>query len=167
MRKRLFAMFLTLFAAMGFAACGREKVETREVEYDMTFENHTGSDVSGLEIRYAADADWMSISLKDGVWGNNYRIPVSMKGKMPVAKDGWQVRMVLDGVKDAVIWEGVEFKDAEVITFSLDQDGDPITEFNTEDAGKEILYGEGDTFHNPGDTTSDDGNGDLHNNTEE
>ena len=50
MKKRLVALFLTAFAAAGMTACG-DKVETQEVDYDMTFENQTGMDVERRETR--------------------------------------------------------------------------------------------------------------------
>lgn len=163
MKKRIFAMFLALFAAMGFAACGREKVETREVEYDMTFENQTGSDVSKLQIRYADNADWMDISLQDGTWESGYRIPVSMAGQMPVAKDGWQVEMQFVGGEEPVIWNGVEFDDAEVIVFSIDEDGEPEAEVGMDDGEEDIIP----DMDEPDDLMTDDGYDDADNITEE
>ena len=118
MKKRLVALFLTMFAAVGMTACGG-KVETQEVDYDMTFENQTGIDVSKLEIRYADDADWSEITLAGDVWENGYQIPVSMQGQMPVAEDGWDVQMTFDGDIQKV-WEGVEFGDDIILAFSLD-----------------------------------------------
>ena len=97
----------------------------------MTFENQTGMDVSKLEIRYAEDADWMEISLEDDMWASSYQIPVSMAGQMPVAEDGWQVQMTFDD-EESCVWEGVEFDDAEVITFSLTEDGDSLAEIGVE-----------------------------------
>ena len=76
MKKRILAMFLTVFAAVGMTACGGKEVETQEVDYDMTFENQTGIDVSVLEIRYAEDADWSEIALTDGEWKSGYQMPV-------------------------------------------------------------------------------------------
>lgn len=167
MRKRIFAMFLALFAALGMTACGKEKVETREVEYDMTFENRTGSDVDKLQIRYADNADWMDISLQDGTWESGYRIPVSMAGQMPVAENGWQVQMQFVGGKDAVIWEGVEFADAEVIIFSLGEDGEPEAEIGMDDGEEDILL----EIDEPDDMTeedlSEDGYGNADDITEE
>ena len=66
MKKRVLAIFLAAFAAVGMTACGGKEVATQEVDYDMTFENQTGIDVSKLEIRYAEDADWSEIALTDG-----------------------------------------------------------------------------------------------------
>ena len=131
MKKRILAMLLAAFAAVGMTACGGEEVATQEVDYDMTFENQTGMDVSKLEIRYAEDADWMEISLEDDTWASSYQIPVSMAGQMPVAEDGWQVQMTFDD-DEPCVWEGVEFDDAEVITFSLTEDGEPLAEIGVE-----------------------------------
>ena len=131
MKKRILAMLLAAFAAVGMTACGGEEVATQEVDYDMTFENQTGMDVSKLEIRYAENADWMEISLEDDVWASSYQIPVSMAGQMPVAEDGWQVQMTFDD-DETCVWEGVEFDDAEVITFSLTEDGEPLAEIGVE-----------------------------------
>ncbi|MBQ9090716.1 MAG: hypothetical protein IJY52_00395 [Anaerotignum sp.] len=131
MKKRILAMLLAAFAAVGMTACGGEEVATQEVDYDMTFENQTGMDVSKLEIRYAEDADWMEISLEDDMWASSYQIPVSMAGQMPVAEDGWQVQMTFDD-EESCVWEGVEFDDAEVITFSLTEDGEPLAEIGVE-----------------------------------
>ena len=128
MKKRLVALFLTMFAAVGMTACGG-KVETQEVDYDMTFENQTGIDVSKLEIRYADDADWSEITLAGDVWENGYQIPVSMQGQMPVAEDGWDVQMTFDGDIQKV-WEGVEFGDDIILAFSLDG-ADPVVETRT------------------------------------
>ena len=120
MKKRLFALFLTVITAVGVTACGGEKpVETQEVDYDMTFENQTGIDVSKLEIRYAEDAEWSEIELADGVWESSYKIPVSMKGQMPVAENGWQVQMTFEGDIQRV-WEGVAFDDNIILAFSLE-----------------------------------------------
>lgn len=126
MKKRLFAMFLAAFAAAGMTACGGKEVETQEVDYDMTFENQTGIDVSKLEIRYAEDADWSEIALTDNEWKSSYQMPVSMEGQMPVAKDGWQVQMTFADGDSQKVWEGVEFADDVVLTFALDEDMEPI-----------------------------------------
>lgn len=119
MRKRIFALLLAAFAAVGMTACGG-KVETQEVDYDMTFENQTGIDVSKLEIRYAEDAEWSEITLTDGVWGNSYKIPVSMKGQMPVAENGWDVQMTFADTDIQKTWKGVEFGDDVILAFSMD-----------------------------------------------
>ena len=128
MKKRILAMFLAVFAAVGMTACGGKEVETQEVDYDMTFENQTGIDVSVLEIRYAEDADWSEIALTDGEWKSGYQMPVSMKGQMPVAEDGWQVQMTFAEGDIQKIWEGVEFQDDVVLTFSLTEDMEPVVE---------------------------------------
>ena len=124
MKKRIFAMFLAVFAAVGMTACGGKEVETQEVDYDMTFENQTGMDVSKLEIRYAEDAEWSEITLTDSKWQNGYKMPVSMAGQMPVAEDGWQVQMTF-GEEIQRVWDGVEFADDTTFTFSLDEDKEP------------------------------------------
>ena len=129
MKKRLFALFLAAFAAVGMTACGGG-VETQEVDYDMTFENQTGIDVSKLEIRYAEDADWSEITLAGGVWENGYQIPVSMEGQMPVAENGWDVQMTFAGADIQKVWEGVEFGDDIILAFSLDG-ADPVVETRT------------------------------------
>lgn len=133
MKRKIFAALLTLFAAVGMTACGGEKVKTQEVDYHMTFENRTGQDVSKLQIRYAEKADWMEISLEDGTLESGYRIPVAMSGQMPLAEDGWQVEMQFVGAEKAVIWDGVEFADGEVVTFFLDEDGEPESEIGMDD----------------------------------
>lgn len=129
MKKRLVSVFLAAFAAVGMTACGGKEVETQEVDYDMTFENQTGIDVSKLEIRYAEDADWMEITLEDETWENSYEIPVSMAGQMPVAENGWQVQMTFADGETQMVWDGVEFDDAEVIAFSIDG-GAPTVEIS-------------------------------------
>ena len=129
MKKRITALFLAAFAAAGVTACGG-KVETQEVNYDMTFENQTGIDVEKLEIRYAEDADWMEIALEGGIWQNSYQVPVSMEGQMPVAKDGWQVQMTFDGDIQKV-WDGVEFGDDIILDFTL-EGGVPAVETRTD-----------------------------------
>ena len=128
MKKRILAMFLAAFAAVGMTACGGKEVETQEVDYDMTFENQTGIDVSVLEIRYAEDADWSEIALTDGEWKSGYQMPVSMKGQMPVAENGWQVQMTFAEGDIQKVWEGVEFQDDVVLTFSLTEDMEPVVE---------------------------------------
>ena len=138
MKKRIFAMFLAVFAAVGMTACGGKKVETQEVEYDMTFENQTGMDVSKLEIRYAEDADWMEIGLEDEAWENSYQIPVSMAGQMPVAENGWQVQMTF-GEDVQMVWNGVEFADEEILTFSIDEDSQPVVEIGMEAPAEDVL----------------------------
>ena len=138
MKKRIIAMFLTVFAAVGMTACGGREVETQEVDYDMTFENQTGIDVSVLEIRYAEDADWSEIALTDGEWKSGYQMPVSMKGQMPVAEDGWQVQMTFAEGDIQKVWEGVEFQDDVVLTFSLTEDMEPVVESGVAAAEGEI-----------------------------
>ena len=128
MKKRILPMFLAVFVAVGMTACGGKEVETQEVDYDMTFENQTGINVSVLEIRYAEDADWSEIALTDGEWKSGYQMPVSMKGQMPVAEDGWQVQMTFAEGDIQKIWEGVEFQDDVVLTFSLTEDMEPVVE---------------------------------------
>ena len=131
MKKRILAMFLAAFAAVGVTACGGEEVATQEVDYDMTFENQTGIDVSKLEIRYAEDAEWMEIALEGGKWESSYEIPVSMQGQMPVAENGWQVQMTFADGELQKIWDGVEFDDDIILAFSLDGT-DPVVELRTE-----------------------------------
>ena len=126
MKKRILMMFLAAFAAVGMTACGGKDVETQEVDYDMTFENQTGINVSKLEIRYAEDAEWSEIALTDGEWKNSYQMPVSMQGQMPVAKDGWQVQMTFADGDSQKVWDGVEFDDDVILTFALDADMEPV-----------------------------------------
>ena len=128
MKKRIFALLLAVSAAVGMTACGGKEVETQEVDYDMTFENQTGIDVSKLEIRYAEDADWSEIALTDGEWKTSYQMPVSMEGQMPVAEDGWQVQMTFADGDSQKVWEGVEFADDVILTFALNEDMEPVTE---------------------------------------
>lgn len=131
MKKRVLAMFLTAFTAVGMTACGGGKaVETQEVDYNMTFENQTGIDVSKLEIRYAEDADWMEIALEDETWESGYEIPVSMAGQMPVAENGWQVQMTFGDSDIQKVWDGVEFADAMVFAFSIAEDGETAVAAN-------------------------------------
>lgn len=127
MRKRMFAMLLAAIGAVSMTACGGEEVPTQEVEYDMTFQNQTGMDVSKLEIRYADDADWSEITLTETEWKNGYGMPVSMAGQMPVAEDGWQVQMTFAD-HETMIWDGVDFEDETILTFSIDTDGEPMVE---------------------------------------
>ena len=127
MKKRMFMLFLAVSAAFGMTACGGKEVEKQEVDYDMMFENQTGITAEKLEIRYAEDADWAEIALADGEWKSGYQMPVSMEGLMPVAEDGWQVQMTFDGDIQKV-WEGVEFADDTVLTFSLTEDMEPVVE---------------------------------------
>ena len=131
MKKRIFALLLAVSAAAGMTACGGKEVKTQEVDYDMTFENQTGIDVSKLEIRYAEDADWSEIALTDGEWKTSYQMPVSMEGQMPVAENGWQVQMTFADGDIQKIWEGVEFGDDIILAFSLDGT-DPVVEVRTE-----------------------------------
>lgn len=127
MKKRMLTMLLAAIGAVGMTACGGEEVATQEVEYDMVFENQTGMDVSKLEIRYAEDADWSEITLTEAEWKNSYGMPVSMAGQMPVAEDGWQIQMTFDD-HETMIWEGVDFEDETILTFSIDVDGEPVVE---------------------------------------
>ena len=137
MKKRIFSLFLAAFAAVGMTACGGKEVEKQEVDYDMTFENQTGITAEKLEIRYAEDADWAEIALTDGEWKSGYEMPVSMEGLMPVAEDGWQVQMTFEGDIQKV-WEGVEFADDVVLTFSLTEDMEPVVESGVPAAEGEI-----------------------------
>lgn len=125
MRKGMWKLLLAAVAAVGLAACGA-KVETQEVDYDMTFENQTGKDVSKVEIRYAERADWSEITLTDGVWKDSYQMPVSMEGKMPIAADGWQVQMTFAEDETTGIWDGVCFSDETTFVFSYDDAGEPM-----------------------------------------
>ena len=129
MKKRILALLLVVSAAVSMTACGG-KVETQEVDYDMTFENQTGIDVEKLEIRYAKDADWSEIALTDGIWENSYQIPVSMEGQMPVAENGWEVQMTFADADIQKVWEGVEFGDDIILAFTLDG-GQPAVETRT------------------------------------
>ena len=126
MKKRILALLLAAVAAVGMTACGGKEVETQEVDYDMTFENQTGIDVEKLEMRYAEDAEWSEITLADGIWQNSYQVPVSMKGQMPVAENGWQVQMTFADGDSQKVWEGVEFADDVILTFALDEDMEPV-----------------------------------------
>ena len=130
MKKRILALLLAAIAAVGMTACGGKEVKTQEVDYDMTFENQTGIDVEKLEMRYAEDAEWSEITLADGIWQNSYQVPVSMKGQMPVAENGWQVQMTFADSDIQKIWEGVEFGDDIILAFSLDG-SDPVVEMRT------------------------------------
>ena len=129
MKKRILALLLAISAAVGMTACGKE-VKTQEVDYDMTFENQTGIDVSKVEIRYAEDADWTSIALTEETWQSGYEMPVSMKGQMPVAENGWTVQMTFADVDIQKTWEGVEFGDDIVLAFTL-EGGQPAVETRT------------------------------------
>ena len=130
MKKRVFVLLLALAAALGMTACGGKEVEKQEVDYDMMFENQTGITAEKLEIRYAEDADWSEISLTDGEWKSGYQMPVSMEGLMPVAENGWQVQMTF-GNDIQKVWDGVEFQDEVVLTFSLTEDMEPVAETKT------------------------------------
>ena len=129
MKKRMLALLLAVSAAVGMTACGKE-VKTQEVDYDMTFENQTGIDVSKVEIRYAEDADWTSIALTEETWQSGYEMPVSMKGQMPVVENGWDVQMTFADTDIQKTWEGVEFGDDIVLAFTL-EDGQPAVETRT------------------------------------
>ena len=129
MKKRILALLLAISAAVGMTACGKE-VKTQEVDYDMTFENQTGIDVSKVEIRYAEDADWTSIALTEETWQSGYEMPVSMKGQMPVAENGWDVQMTFADTDIQKTWEGVEFGDDIVLAFTL-EGGQPAVETRT------------------------------------
>ena len=129
MKKRILALLLAVSAAVGMTACGKE-VKTQEVDYDMTFENQTGIDVSKVEIRYAEDADWTSIALTEETWQSGYEMPVSMKGQMPVAENGWDVQMTFADTDIQKTWEGVEFGDDIVLAFTL-EGGQPAVETRT------------------------------------
>ena len=131
MKKRILALLLAAVAAVGMTACGGKEVKTQEVDYDMIFENQTGIDVEKLEMRYAEDAEWSEITLADGIWQNSYQVPVSMKGQMPVAENGWQVQMTFADSEIQKIWEGVEFGDDIILAFSLDG-SDPVVEMRTD-----------------------------------
>lgn len=143
MKKRMLTMLLAAFTAVGMTACGGEEVATQEVEYDMVFENQTGMDVSKLEIRYADDADWSEITLTEGEWKNSYGMPVSMAGQMPVVEDGWQVQMTFAD-HETMIWEGVDFEDETVLTFSIDTNGEPVVEIGEEAPEAELTETEAD-----------------------
>ena len=127
MKKRILALLLAVSAAVGMTACGGKNVETQEVDYDMTFENQTGIDVSKVEIRYAEDADWTPIALTEETWQSGYEMPVSMKGQMPVAENGWAVQMTFADTDIQKTWEGVEFGDDIVLAFTL-EGGQPAVE---------------------------------------
>lgn len=125
MRKGMWKLLLAAVAVVGLAGCGT-KVETQEVDYDMTFENQTGKDVSKVEIRYAEGEDWSEITLTDGIWKDSYQMPVSMEGNIPIAPDGWQVQMTFAEEKTTGIWDGVCFSDETTFVFSYDDAGNPM-----------------------------------------
>ena len=123
----MLAVTMMLAVVCTMTACGGKEVEKQEVDYDMTFENQTGIAAEKLEIRYAEDAEWAEIALTDGEWKSGYEMPVSMEGLMPVAEDGWQVQMTFEGDIQKV-WEGVNFADDVILTFSLNEDMEPAVE---------------------------------------
>lgn len=125
MRKGMWKLLLAAVAVVGLAGCGT-KVETQEVDYDMTFENQTGKDVSKVEIRYAEGEDWSEITLTDGIWKDSYQMPVSMEGNIPIAPDGWQVQMTFAEEETTGIWDGVCFSDETTFVFSYDDAGNPM-----------------------------------------
>lgn len=107
---------------LGLAGCGGEdKAELQDVELQMTmtFENQTGRDVSRLEIRPSEDGAWEEISLLDEEWKSNYEMPVILKGTLPETEEGWQVQMTFADDGTQSVWNGIEFADAETITFSM------------------------------------------------
>lgn len=122
--RKWFMMSMAAVLAAFLVACGtEEEVQTQEVDYRMTFANQTGKNVSRLEIRPSAEADWSEITLTEKEWKSSFEMPVSLQGQIPLAENGWQVQMTFVG-DDVAVWEDVVFADAETITFSVDENGE-------------------------------------------
>lgn len=135
--RKLVMMGMAAVLACGLAACGAEEdVQTQEVNYDMTFANQTGRNVSKLEIRPSEEADWSEITLTEKEWKNSFEMPVSLQGQIPLAEDGWQVQMTFVG-DDVAVWDGIVFADAETITFSVEETGETAAQVAVEEATEE------------------------------
>lgn len=107
---------------LGLTGCGGEaNAELQEEDYQMTmtFANQTGRDVSRLEIRPSENGEWEEISLSEEEWKSNYEMPVILKGMLPETEEGWQVQMTFADDGTQSVWDGIEFADAETITFSM------------------------------------------------
>ena len=130
MKKRL-ALCLALVCSLGlFSACGKEKLPQQEVDYNMTFINETGQDVSTLKIRPTEDYNWTNNLLQKDTWKTGYEVPVSLNGQVPVVEDGWQVQMTFsDGSEN--VWENVTLKDADKITFTQENGENVVTHAET------------------------------------
>lgn len=136
MKKRMFYMAaISAALLLGLSGCGGEEpgqAQLQEAEYQMTFANQTGRDVSRLEIRPSAESDWQEISLSEAEWKSNYEMPVALKGLLPETEAGWQVQMTFADDGSQSIWDGVEFADEETITFSM-QEGIATAEVQMEE----------------------------------
>lgn len=128
MKKNILALLLL---TLGLTACGGEKIPTQEVDYNMTFANQTGLNVSKLEIRPTEESEWSEITLSESEWKNSYEMPVSMQGQMPIAAEGWQVQMTFGESEIQRIWEGVQFADEVTFTFTM-EDGETQVIASTE-----------------------------------
>ena len=132
--RKWFMMSMAAVLAAFLVACGtEEEVQTQEVDYRMTFANQTGKNVSRLEIRPSAEADWSEITLTEKEWKSSFEMPVSLQGQIPLAEDGWQGQMTFVG-NDMTVWDGIVFADAQTITFSVDETGEPAAQTAVETA---------------------------------
>lgn len=121
----------------GIAACSAEEdMQMQEVDYNMTFANQTGKNVSKLEIRPSEEADWSEITLTENEWKSSFEIPVSLQGQIPLAEDGWQVQMTFMG-EDAAVWDGIVLADDQTIIFSVDENGEPAMQTIVEESEEE------------------------------
>lgn len=136
MRKKFLALVLL---ACGLMGCSESNLPTEEVDFTMNFANQTGQNVSKLEIRPSADADWSEITLSEAEWKDSYEMPVSIQGRIPIAENGWQVQMTFDESEQQRIWEGVYFIDGETLTFTM-KDGE--TQVIASEEAEEMLAAE-------------------------
>lgn len=137
--RKWFMMGMAALLTCGLSACGTvETVPTEEADYSMVFANQTGRNVSKVEIRASEEADWYEITLTENEWKNCFEIPVSLRGQIPVAEDGWQVQMTFAG-NDAAVWDGITFADAQTITFSVDENGMTAAEVAAEETEEPLM----------------------------
>lgn len=136
--KKWIIMAMAAVLSCGIVACSAEEdIEMQEVNYNMTFANQTGRNVSKLEIRPSEEADWSEITLTENEWKSSFEIPVSLQGQIPLAEDGWQVQMTFMG-EGAAVWDGIVLADAQTIIFSVDENGEPAMQTIVEESEEEL-----------------------------
>lgn len=84
--------------------------------------NNTDRDLKGeIFLRHKHKDPWTKLTSKSKQWHPGQKIEITVKGKMPKAKDGWDMKLVFDDTGEVDIWSGVPIGKAKVL--SITQDG--------------------------------------------
>lgn len=135
MKKKLWLGAVLFGIILGLTACSEAEngPVANEENISIDFVNQTGEDVGILRVRPDEEAGWSDNLLQEEVWKQNYVMPVSFRGELPKAENGWQVEMkFLDGTEG--IWQGVALENNTTAVFSY-ENGLPVVEI--EEGAKE------------------------------